>query len=74
MQIFPHFYGVDCVFCCRAFIRFDICNVFILALELFKLYANGGTQNVFSPKGDSVVTSCFLFSVPLSGIINHSSS
>ena len=32
-------YGVNCVFCCRASIRFDICTAFISALELFKLYA-----------------------------------
>lgn len=31
-------YGVNCVFCCRASIRCDICYVFISALELFKLY------------------------------------
>ena len=31
-------YGVNCIFCCRASRRFDICYVFISALELFKLY------------------------------------
>ena len=32
-------YDVNCVFYCRAYIRFDICNAYISYLELFKLYA-----------------------------------